>query len=312
MAGCNQGSFTRLAIDGQQMPFLRIIDRSRYGLVDTSDKEIRGILEPHANRVTAGIQVFRWVITMQPSPADLDVILPLIGMNESPTDTFSVVDGSGDSVSPQSFTSIIDRSTKVHTYSTCYVDKATFYGQRGDAPVNLDLEIVGTSESEGSSFSASAIGTPDLAFAFHEGTVKLGTAAGVGTNGIVEFDRFRLVINNHLASQYNNSATATAICPTRREITLAISTPYTSDEATLYSVPGPVNTSTAGYSSPDAYIKFTRTSPAVSTLFTFGNLKSIAKPPDIPGKEEVRLAQFYKAYTTDSAAALVVTHDATA
>ena len=103
--------------------------------------------------------------------------------------------------------------------------------------------------------------------------------------------------------QWNNSATATAICPTDRENTLSLSTPYTSDESALFTTPLSSATGAA------ATLAFSRSGQ--STSIAFANLKSIARPPGIPNKGQIRLPLHYRAYKSGSTASVIVTHDAT-
>lgn len=289
---CAQGFDAQLAINGQAMEFISIRDLTVRELVDNGDLAIRGVLDHAKERVTLGRLQIGFEVTMNPSPAELDVLFPLAGFSESPTDTFTI----GDSYT--TFTSIIDRVTKVHTYTSCKIGRMIFSGQRGTQPIRLTMQILGTGFSEGNSgsFSATAIDT-DIAYAFHEGTLTARSAS-------TAFDRFQLTIDPHLQVQWNNSSTPTEICPTNRTITLAVSTPYTSSESTLFTTPLSAAAGAAGT------LAWSRSGQ--STSFAFANLKEIARPPSIPGKTEIRLPVLWRAYKSGSTAALIVTHDATA
>lgn len=293
MSGQSQGAFTQLAIDGKQMEFLSISGGAITELVDNGEQAIRGILDHVEERVTQGLSRYALRIVMQPSPTELDTLLPLMGFTESPTDTFTVAE------TYTTFTTIVDRVAKVHTYTNCKIDKWIYSGQKGSTPVTLTLFLLAEDETEGASgsFSATALDT-DIAYAFHEATGTLQGAAEV-------FDRFAIIGDAHMAVQHNNSRKPTSIAPTQRTIHLAVSTPYTSDESALYTTP---YGSAAGGT---ASIVLTRSDR--STTFTFANAKvTNAKPPDIPGKTEIRLSQVYKAYKSGSTASLVITHDNTA
>lgn len=297
MTGQSQGAISRLAINGQEMEFLSIEGGMRTMLTDNTERAIRGTLSRSKERVKEGLQVVDIAIRMNPSPAELDVILPLIGMVESPTDTFTVIDGSANTLGD--FTVIIDRVAKVHTYANCKIDKAVFRGQKGADPIELELRIMGTTESEGAagSFSASAIDT-GIAYSFCEGVMTLdSTQRG--------YDRFALSIDNMIQRQFNNSCTATSLVPTDRAVTLATSVSYVAANTGLYTTPAtPDATGIVG--------SLAFTDGGQSTTFTMINLKSIAQSPSIPGKTEIRLPLFYKAYKSGSTAELIVTHDATA
>ena len=89
---CAQGFDAQLSINGQAMEFISIRDITVRELVDNGDLAIRGILDHVKERVTLGRLQIGFEVTMNPSPAELDVILPLAGFTESPTDTFTIGD----------------------------------------------------------------------------------------------------------------------------------------------------------------------------------------------------------------------------
>lgn len=292
---CSQGFAAQLAINGQAMEFISLEGGQTTELVDDSENAIRGILDHPKERVTQGLKRIKLDIVMEPSPSELDVLLPLIGTAESPTDTFTLTDD----FSSLTFTVIVDRVQHVHTYAACKVDKAVFRGQMGSKPIRLELTIIGTTaESEGASgsFSATALDT-DHNYAFYEGVLTLESSAR-------SFDRFALGIENNLFPSFNNSQTAECLLPTNRNIWLACSSPYDSDDNDLYT------SGIADAGGAAGSLAFTRAGK--STTFSFANLKLIGRPPSIPGKSEIRLDQYYRAYKSGSTAALIITHDNTA
>lgn len=293
MACSSQGAVSRLAINGQQVEFNAIREGTRTELVDNGDQAIRGTLDHAKERVTQGLVWVKHIITMQPTPSELDVIIPLIGFSVS-SDTYTLTDD----FTSLTFTMLIDRVAKIHTYASSIVDKAVFRGQKGRLPISLELTILSPTETEGSTWTGppTALDT-DHNYAFTEGVLTV-------QGGAESFDRFALSIDNKCAVQHNNSRTATCITPTDREIILACSTPYTSAETDLYTTPFGSAAGAGGT------LVFTRSTK--STTFTFANLKSTATVPEIPGKEEIRLPLFYKAYSSGSTKALVITHDNTA
>lgn len=289
---CAQGFDAQISFNGQAFEFYNVREFTMRELVDNGRQAIRGILDHVAERVTLGRLIVGFEADIDPSPSELDVLLPLMSFSESPTDTFTI----GDTYS--TFTSIIDRVTKVHTYTNCKFGRVILSGQRGSMPIKMRVQVLGTGFSEGDagSFSATAIDT-DFVYAFHEGTLTLRSSSRA-------FDRFQLVMDPHLQVQWNNSTTATEICPTDREIILAVNTPYTSSESALFTTPLSSATGAAGT------LAFSRGNK--STSIAFANLKEIARPPNIPGKTEIRLPITMRAYKSGSTAAVIVTHDNTA
>jgi hypothetical protein len=118
------------------------------------------------------------------------------------------------------------------------------------------------------------------------------------------FDRFALGIDNKVFASFNNSQVAESLCPTDREIYFACSSPYNSDEVDLYTK------ALDGTGGTSGTLTFTRSTK--STLFTMANLQMLPRSPDILGKQEIRLDQYYRVYKSGSTAALVITHDNTA
>lgn len=289
---CAQGYATRLSINGQQMDFNQIKPLTMRELVDNSDVAIRGILDHPKEKITIGRLHIGFEVTMNPSPAELDVLLPLMGGSESPTDTFTI----GDTYS--TFTSVVDYGTKVHHYTNCKAGRAVFFGQRGAMPIGLTLQVLGTGLSEDTSFGTPTALDLDIVYAFHEGVLTYSSTE-------YNFDRFQLVIDPHLQVQWNNSATPTEICATNRTILLSTNVPYTSSEASLLTTPLLTNADGAA-----ASLAFTRSGE--STTFTFANLKSVARPPAIPGKTALRLPLNFRCYRSSTSPALTVTNDSTA
>lgn len=293
MTGQSQGALAQLCINGQTMEFLTLRGGAVYELVDNTGEAIRGTTDRAKERVKAGLQKVDLLISMNPSPAELDVLMILIGMDESPADTFTVDDGS--TTVMDSFAVVVDRVAKVHTYATCYVNRAVFRGQKGTKPVQLDLHIIGYAETEGAAASFTCAGAldTDLAYAFTDGTLTVQSAAR-------PIDRFALSIDNKLQRQFNNSQTATSICPTDKEITLAASASYVAANTDLHTL---WMTDAAG-----ATGTLVIADGAQTTTFTFGNLKAISSSPDIPGKTEIRKDMYYRAYSSSTTKSLVVTH----
>lgn len=293
MANCGvQGAITRLALAGQQFTFEQIDDQSVRNLVDDGEEAITGYYDPLSERVSLGLQVLTLNVRLRPTPKDITAILPLIGFDLA-TGTWTLPNA----VSPASFTAIIDRSAKVHTYSTCYVNRATLAGQTGNKPLVIDLQIFCSTFSEGTSFGSPTALNNDGPYPFSTGVITLRDTAR-------QFDRFALSINNNLQRQFENTLTAACIDVTKREITLATSVPYKSANTDLFTTP--MITDALG---DNATLVFTKGNQ--STSIAFNNLKEIARPPGIPGKVAVRLPVFYRAYRDLTNKSVTITQDDT-
>lgn len=294
MACQSQGALAQLAINGQAVEFLECTVGQKTELVDNSMNAIRGTFTHPKERVTQGLQRIGGRIVMEPSPAELDVIIPLLGFVESPTDTFTETDD----FSSLKFPIIVDRVAEVHTYAGCIIDKWRLRGQKGNKPIRLELEIIGTTaEAAGGagSFSATAVDT-DINYAFTEGVFTLeGSSRPI--------DRFVAAGDNKVFASFNNSQAAECVEPTDKEFYLAVNSPYNTTHEALYS---------DGIANADgAAGNFVFTRGTRSTTFTYANLKLIGESPPILGRTEIRLPQFYRAYSSGSTASLIITHDNT-
>ena len=292
MAVCSsQGAVSKLAINGQQIPFSSVKDLSVRNLVDDSDDIITGFMDPLSERVSLGTLDLNLQVRLRPTPLELTVLLPLMG------GTLSVGTWTLDEDVDNSFSVIVDRVAKVHTYATCYVAAWTLQGQKGTLPWALDLHLIGTSLTEGAagSFSATALNTDGpYPFTAASSGLSLRSADRV-------FDRLMLSVNHYSQAQFENSLTANCIDMTKRRTTLALSCPYVAANTDLFTTPLAASTGAAG--------SLTLTKGGQSTAISFTNLKEIARPPDIPAKVAIRLGLFYRAYRTISTKAYSIVHD---
>jgi hypothetical protein len=283
-------------IDTNSDPYHFLMEQlvANYGLIDDGSQAIRGSRSHIEGRVGLGLVDVSGPIFMHPTPDELDTLLPrILGAAES-TDTFALAE------TLPSFLVAIDRVARVHTYATCYVNKATLSGKTG-GKVQLKLDIIGTSEALGAAGSF-----PSLTFStqkpyeFHEGVLTLGGSTYV-------YNEFVLVIDNHLERVYNNSTEATCIEAADRTVHFATSTPWTSSETGIYT------TRTGSGAAPIRTGLTTNTlvftNGGISTAFSMGNVKLFAKSPSVPGKKEIRLPLYYKAYKTGSTNEIEVTND---
>lgn len=284
----SQGAISKLAIGGQQIPFEMIDDQTTRKLVDDNDEVITGYMDPLSQRVSLGQLDIVVNVRLRPTPLELTALFPQMGMT---LDTG--VWGLDESLA--SFTMIIDRVAKVHTYATCYVNQWTLSGQKGTKPLALDLQIVGTSLTEGNagSFSATAL-TADGPYPFTAGVLTLRSSTR-------QFDRFSLSVNHFVERNFENSLTVSCADMTRRRVTLATSVPYVSANTDLFTTP------LASAAGAAATLVFTKGGQSTSIAIT--NLKEIARPPGIPGKMAIRLPLFMRAYRTTSTKTFATTHD---
>lgn len=250
----------------------------------------RGTRSQSVERTAPGPYEVAGQIVCNPSPVEMDRLLPrILGADES-TDTFALAETLPD------FLVCVDKVAKVFTYSGCKVSRATFSGGRGQ-PIRLALDIIGKTEAEGNAGTYPSLTIDTGAFyVFNQGVLTIGGTA-------YEFDDFQLIIDNAVQARFGNSATATSVAPGDRIITLSVSTPYTSDEVALFTGRLAANASAA------ATLVFTNGNTSIT--FTLPAIKwSDPASPEVASKtSEILLPVNYRAFKTGSSAELTITND---
>jgi hypothetical protein len=289
----SQGAVSQLAINGKKFPFELIDDQSVRQLVDDNDEVITGFFDPLKERVSLGPQILTLNIRLRPTPLEMSILMPFLGLSNTVGNTWEI---QAESNGLASFPVIVDRVAKVHTYTTCYFNRWTLQGQKGTKPLALDVQIFGATYAEGNagSFTADALQT-DAPYPFTGGTLTARAAART-------FDRFALSVNHFLEREFENQLTANCIDMTRRKVTLATSVPYVAANTALLNTPFVTDADGAGLT-----LAFAR--GGQSTSIVFENMKEIARPPGIAGKQAIRLPVFWQNYRTIANKAFAITHD---
>lgn len=254
---------------------------------------IRGTRSEHSIRTRFGNKAVGGTIILEPSPLDLDLLLPrILGASES-SDSFALAE------TLPAFGVMVDRVAKVFTYSDCYINKAVFSGQTG-GKIRLALDIIAADWSIGNAgtFPAITLGTAaaNQPYTLADGAFTFASSARVTKS-------FELTIENFLEARFANALTASSITPQRRLVTLKTVHPYTSGETDLLAQ------SLYGASGTLVLTPIGGGMSGVSTTFTFGVLQNEDEHPAVPGKNAIDLTLNMTARMTGSTRELVVTHD---
>lgn len=254
---------------------------------------IRGTRSRRGERIQTGLRRVGGSWTMNPSPDELDTLLPFIlGAAES-TDTFALAD-----TLPDLFASV-DKVARVETYSDGKMASATFEGATGQKLL-LTLNALFKTMTIGAAGSYPAL-TVDArnCYKFDHGVLTLASTA-------YNFNSFRLLIDNAIDPEFNNSTTATDLTPGDRIVMLEIpEMPFTSTELGLLTNS---RGASAGISGSLVF-----TNGAVSTTFTFNDLWTPSQTVPIRGRNQrLKLSRQFQAHMTGSTRELVVTHDSVA
>lgn len=294
MADSSQGSqakacFDLDSIDTNSIP-MDIVSSSMSGEQSLAISEgIRGTRSRTKERTRLGLNPVGGNVALQPSPTELNHLLyPILGTAES-TDVFAL----GETL--PAFNWMEDKIAKVYTYAGCKVNQATFSGSPGQL-MNLSLDIVGKTETEGNAGTFPAITfDTDTAYAWSDAVLT------IGGNAYSVMD-WSVTINNFVVPRFTNSITATDIAPTDREVMMSITTPFTSDETALKAL------TLAG-----AAATLVLTNGGQSLSFAFANIKhNPNRTPTINGRGEIVYPQSFKSFMSSTTRELIVTHDSTA
>jgi len=276
-------------IDTSSEPYEFVSESLRQTVERSESEGIRGTRSRHGERVSQGLKRVGGSITMNPTPTELDRLLPrILGAAES-SDSFALAE-----TLPE-FLVCIDRIAKVHTYAGCKVSRATFAGSAGQK-VTLTLDIVGKTETEGNAgtFPSVTIDLEDV-YMFFQGVLTLNSTA-------TAFESFSLVIDNVLDAQFRNSQTATDITPSDRIVELTVTVPYTSAESALYTTP---STGGVGLTGIAGVLEFTNGSNELT--FTLNSLKPQSQTPVVNNRTgEIQQQITYRAYQTSTTKEIVV------
>lgn len=259
----------------------------------THNDGIRGTRSKYSDQDVITARTISGDIVMNPRTIDMVTWFPrILGAAPSGT-TFALAE------TLPVFGVLVDRIAERFVYTGCYVNRARIRGTSGGL-IEVTVSVEGKDEvNVGTAFPGTVPASSITEF-FHFGQCTFALAADVSAAEVKEFE---ITIDNMLdTSRFMNAITRAQIPSMGRNITLRVVTPYTADEIALH------NQAIAG-----AAGTLTLTGAgAVSTLFTFGNLKAPAKSPVTQNKGEILLDLTMNArFVSGGARELVVTHDST-
>jgi hypothetical protein len=250
---------------------------------------LRGSLDgDDISRVVQGLIRIGGGLSLQPNPVEMALLLPWIlgtaGSGSGPT-TYALSDST-----LTRYVAIYRGAGNLFTYAGCAVDRATFRGSPG-APIALELDIVGQTETVSGSFPSINIDVASGPFMFFGLTLTIGGTAYACRD-------FDITISNGIdRERFLNSQTLTDTVKQNRQITLNASIPWAAATA-LH------NQGATGVAVTAAF------AVGASTLtFTMSNVAFDTQSPTVGGRTEPYLTLPGTAYSdqADSLSSLVVT-----
>lgn len=262
------------------------------GLVDTKaiiqSDGMHGSRARRQESVVEGLIAVGGTVVIEPRSDDLDYWLPnVMGTGTNPTFGFA-------EELPAFYCHSV-KGMKNPIHNLCYINTARFSSRAGQ-PLQLALDIQGTSVTLGTSFpSIAASLSTRRPYIHHELVCTLGGSP-------YKVDNVELTINNALKTdRYWNTQTRQGLPATDYQIGLSIDFPFTTDEASLYDI------ATAGVTGTLVWTKGT-----VSCTATFAALQAPLESPPVQSRgAEVGFRVNFQGRKTGSTAALVWTNDST-
>lgn len=309
---CSQGALARLAmLEGSGaltwtsgagpaagvvgFPFFResLQKRQSLGHPDV----IIGSREEVSERARFGPKFYGGWVVLSLTPGHMATIFPwLLGADASGT-TYALAE------TMQTMGVLVDKVTGTHEFYNGVINRAVITGKQngpGGPPnwITVALQMIFKDYTAGTTYpdSTLTLGTTGqyAPLVFEDAVLTLGSAR--------EVKSFTIDINNYVQPRWVNSLTPTALCPSRRTVTLTTVHPYDSGTSNLYDlgVTGVSSTKTLAI-----------TNSTVSITFTFGSLQTPVITPIVTGKQEIDLQLQFSARKASSTASLSVDIDST-
>lgn len=299
MGDASQGAQAEMAmdptaIDASSEPYEFVSEslQKRSTILDTNG--IRGTRSHAKERVRNGTYSVEGTVTLHPSPADLDNLLPRILGAAASGDVFNVAE------TVPTFVVEVGRVGQTFNYSACKVNRATFRNSAGGL-LELALDLIGVAETVDviGNFPSLTLGVTAA-----DAPYVMSDAVLVLAGNTIEAIDVEVIVDNALESRFaTGSRTATSVTPTDRIVSLNVTIPFsTANELALYDLEA---------TGVGATMTLTYTNGSLSTLFTFISLIAPSNSPVITGKTEVTLSLEFVARKSSTTAEIAVTSDAT-
>lgn len=185
---------------------------------------LRGTLEDSIERNLDGIYRVNGTIRMFPTPVELTTLLPIFFGTAAAGTTYALAE------SATGYTIVVDRVSKVHTYAAVKASRSRWFADGHNNALGVDVDVVGTTESEGASgsFSSTAIDITTKPWSFSQMTCTVDGSSVTPRSLEFTVDHFMD------ADRFFNAQTlSTGANWTDRKINLDIMVPY-GDSSAIY------------------------------------------------------------------------------
>ena len=227
------------------------------------------------NRTRKGRKINRFMLSLSPTPAVLEALVPWLGITDETGGVYSL--GATDALTEKDVKIAVGAAQ--HNYTNTIVLGYAFRASKGGRPMSLQLNLEAEDETEtaiGSAFADNPLAINKI-FSFTDiSTRQLDNVAGTLTTRPI--DRFLLQVDNGVVSEWNSSTTRTGAKIGARQAIMATSVPYNATHKDVYwdyrDSEGAI----------EAKIKFTNSDGAVEFFAQAG--VPITKGPSVLGKAD--------------------------
>lgn len=294
---CNTGANTKLALGSTRVDFIEFDSiRTVQTLSDGSIHSIRGRLDHDANMVAEGILYVDYRLSFYLMPDLMAIQLPMMGFINTSGNNWYL----GDTL-PSTNIILGPSSSPEVTFGNSVCGKWILRGQKGADPPRIDMWFRGMTRDENpvNTFFVSQTSPPLLEsypYSFTSGVLDYAGSP-------YAFNQCALGVDYGLVAEWNNSVTATNICPTDHDISIGAGLLYSTCDGTTSLVTTPFSGDVAGGT---LSLEFSRTvgMTSYSTTFSIGNVKLIANQPRMQKHDFWRYPLQGRGYSQGTAPAL--------
>lgn len=276
---CVVGALAKLAVNSQRLEFIEFDPvRIVRMLSDGSVEAIRGTLDRLADDVVKGLLYVDFRTSFYMTAQNMALLLPIMGFSAT-GNTYKI----GDTLA--STTVILGlNSCPEFVYGNAFISKWVIRGVRGGDPPRIDVWWRAYTRSEQPSGTFFVSQSSPALLTEYPYPFAGGTAMTFGGQSY-QFYQVAFGLDYHLVSEFNNSDTATNICPTDHDITIGHGMLYAPCDNTTTLLTTPFSGDVTG----GAYtLSFTTTvsMTTYSTSFSLPNVKLIAQQPGVTNKHD--------------------------
>ena len=308
---CGAGSGSKLAIGlsagtPTRMDFIDVHSTKVFKtLSDGSSKTIRGTLDPVDVNVAEGMLFVQFRTKLWLTAAKMAVLLPCLGFTNTSGNDWTL----GDSL-PASKIIVGPSGSPEVTYDGAVPTDVTWEGRKGSDPIMMDIGWIAKTRATANAGTffvsqTSPAMTEGYVYPYPDGAYNVTRLEVEGADRL--FPLFRLRLDYGVISEFNQSVTATNLCPTKHDLTFGASALYSTCDSSTDLLSVPMSGDVTGASLTIDLERLVGVT-TYETIFNVANMKLLAQDPNIVKNDFIRLPINGKGYATDSTAMLIITN----